>query len=113
MKNIGLIISPSDDGWPAEVGALAKCLFDLDDSGKNLSGVTFHFEASAGFTSLCVGVQPSCSLFDSIVLAVAVVTPCGAWELQSNTHSSQEGELFTILAFAKGKINGEARRGTC
>lgn len=58
VKNIGLIISPSDDGWPAEVGALATCLFDLDDGGENLSGVTFHFEACSGFTSLSVECSP-------------------------------------------------------
>lgn len=75
---MGLIISPSDDGWPAGAGALAKRLFDLDGGVENLSGVRFHFEASAGFTSPSVGVQPSCSLFDITVLAAAVVvTPCG------------------------------------
>lgn len=74
LKNMGPIISPSDDGWPAEVVALAKCLFDLDGG---VCGVRFHFEASTGLTSPRVGVQASCSFFDIAVLAAAVVAPCG------------------------------------
>lgn len=68
LKNISLIISPSDDGWPAEAGALAKYLFDLDGGVEILSGVRFHFETPARLTSPSVGVQPSCSLFDIPVM---------------------------------------------
>lgn len=84
LKNIGLIISPSDDGWPAKVEALAKCLFGLD-GGENLSGVRFHFEASAGSTSPSVEVQPSCSRFDigpPATTTIVQVTPCGVEELK-------------------------------
>lgn len=63
-----VIMSPSYDGWLAEVGALAKCLFDLDSDSKHLSRLSFHFVPSAHFT-FCVLVQLSFSLsaFDIII----------------------------------------------
>ena len=66
-ENMFVIMSLSNDGWLAEVGALAKCLFDLDGHSKHLSRLSFS--PSAHFTSLCVSSALVLSLcaFDILI----------------------------------------------
>lgn len=67
-ENMFVIMSLSNDGWLAEVGALAKCLFDLDSHSKHLSRFSFSLRPVCSFY-LFVLVQLSFSLsaFDIVI----------------------------------------------
>lgn len=48
-ENMFVIMSLSNDGWLAEFGALAKCLFDLDSHSKHLSRFSFSLHPVCSF----------------------------------------------------------------
>ena len=67
-ENMFIIMSLSNDEWLAEVGALAKCLFDLDGNSKQLSRFSFSLRPVCSFY-LCMLVQLSffLSVFDILI----------------------------------------------